>query len=202
MPILYQTRLSPLYLGYYAAAAAFFSTWACLLFYAGWVVPARTHERGVLLVALAVALLALFAYMAAISAAKALAAPYLVLTNEAVILHRPLQGQQRRVALTDFTRLSEARYAITSSYRGLRVTIFEGQETTLHGSDGLALSFNSFEIAGYDPFLAHLHQAWQPKRGTRPGLGVQSGEQHWKTYGWIAFMLLFAFGLLYILFMK
>ena len=202
MPILYQTRLSPLYLGYYAAAAAFFSAWMCLLFYAGWVAPSPAHERGVLLVALAVALLALFAYMAAISAAKALAAPYLVLTDEAVFLHRPLQGQQRRVALKDLTGLSEARYAITSSYRGLRVTIFEGQEITLHGANGSALHFNSFEIAGYYPFLAHLHQTWQPKRGTRSALEVQSGGHHWKTYGWIALMLLFAFGLLYVLFLK
>ena len=202
MPILYQTRLSPLYLGYYAAAAAFSSAWVCLLFYAGWVVSSRAHERDVLLVALAVALLALFAYVAAISTAKALAAPYLVLTDEAVFLHRPLQGRQRRVALADLTDLSEARYTITLSFRGLRVTIFEGQETTLHGTNGSVLHFNSFEIAGYCPFLAHLHQTWQTKRGTRPALEVQSGGHHWKTYGWIAFMLLHTFGLLYVLFMK
>ena len=168
--------------------------------YAGWVALSRTQECSVLWVAVAV--LAVLVYSAAISAGKALAAPYLVLTDEAVFFIRPLRGQQRRVALTDLIRSSEARYTIASSYRGLQVTIFEGRETTLHLANGQTLQVNSFEIAGYDSFLAHLHRTGQPRHGIRPDLVGQSKAQYWKTGGWIAFMLLFAFGLCYVLFME
>ena len=58
--------------------------------YAGWVALSRTQERSMLWVAVAV--LAVLVYSAAISAGKALAAPYLVLTDEAVFFIRPLRG--------------------------------------------------------------------------------------------------------------
>lgn len=143
---------------------------------------------------------ALFIFLTAASAGKGLAAPCLVLTDEAVVLCRPLLGQQRRVALDGIVRVEEERYTLTSTYRGLRVTFFEGKEMVLHLATGQQLRFNSLEIPQYELFVTHLQQAWQPAAGTLPCARVLPTDKDWPTYAWISFMLLFTCGLLFVLF--
>ncbi|RYU81320.1 hypothetical protein [Hymenobacter persicinus] len=196
--MLFQTRFSILYLGFSVIGAAFPGAFAYLLARGEMVAAPGTHEVAALWVGWA--LLALFSAFSLTCIALALAVPRLILTQESLFIHRPFLFWKRRIPLPDITSITEGPYSITTSHRFTDYQVFNGKEATLHLSDGRKVRFNSFEIAQYYTFVAHLQNERRRFKWKLNVAQLQRLDRQWQGYGWLCLLTLLTGALVYSLF--
>jgi hypothetical protein len=199
-PIIYQSRLSLLYLGFGVIGGMFSGALAYWTATTKWVAASGTSEATAQYVDYGT--LIFFGGLSATCVFMTLMAKRLVLTSDSLYINRPFLFLSRRIVLNDILRLTSKDYQITSSHRHTNFTVYDGKQTTIYLIDGSIIRYNSFEVSKYYTFTANLQNELRRYKAKLNYPRLQRQDRQWQGYGWLLFATILTGSLLISLYLQ
>lgn len=190
---LVQTSISYRTVLYGLVGSVFFGTFAYLLITLEWSVAKGTDPETVQVVAWGFR--AFFIFFALWSLFSAFNTKTFQLTNDELVISRPLLLTKTSLPLSNIRRLSEDEFKINPSSGGSRINVYEGKQLLIEFANSKKIKMNSYEVAEYSEFrnrLSALTRRHNVKQTLSKGY-VKSAKN--EGYGWLAIFILLTFGL-------
>lgn len=118
------------------------------------------------------------------------------LTDQNLIIKRPLLLYKQIIPLKQIKRISEQDYKVNPSNRGVRLNVYNGFQCNIELLSGKIIKFNSFEIPEYYELKYHIQNGIK-KRDIKQMMNQPEFKIKVNLIGWIVFMALLTFGLIY-----
>jgi len=116
----------------------------------------------------------------------------IVLTEDELIIKRPLLMIKRIIPLCNISNIKEVEDNITSSNLSSSINIYNGHKTVIELNDGKKISYTSIEISDYDQLKRKLYRV---TRNTNYKNKNESNK--FEGLGWIIFITILLIGFIY-----
>ena len=127
----------------------------------------------------------------------ALSVKTVVLTNKSLIIKRPLFLLKLTVPLSNIKAIREKDYEINTTHDWIDYNIFKGDETIIELKSGKRIKLNSFEISDYYTLTKNLNKLLRNNKQLKLPDDMRVETNRYEGYGWILFLVLLTFGLVY-----
>jgi hypothetical protein len=120
-----------------------------------------------------------------------------VLTNNNLIIKRPLFLLKTIIPLSNIKSISEGPLKIKTSYRYRNYNIYDGQQITIEFFSGKTIKLNSYEISDFTVLTIRLNKYLSNNRSTKSNEDEDLLQNKFSGFGFLIFLILITFGLIY-----
>jgi hypothetical protein len=118
------------------------------------------------------------------------------LTDKNLIIKRQLLLFKETIPLCNIKSMINADSQLNSSHSGRAFSVFGGDQTIIELTTGKKIKFSSFEISNYYVLTKNLNKQLSGKRRLEFTANEKLANKY-EGYGWLVFIILLAFGLVY-----
>ena len=119
------------------------------------------------------------------------------LTDKNLIIKRPLLMFKVTIPLSNIKSMINGDYQINTSYKWTDFNVFSGDQTIIELRSGKKIKFNSFEISDYNVLTKNLNKILRLKKQSEFTGNENLTTNKYEGYGWLVFIILLTFGLVY-----
>lgn len=178
---------------YGVVGSVFFGTFAYLLITLEWSAAKGTDPETAQVMAWVFR--ALFIFFALCSLFSAFNTKTFQLTNDELVIIRPLLLTKSVLPLSTIRRLSEEEFKINPATGSSRINVYEGKQLIIEFANSKKIKMNSYEVAEYSEFrnkLSALVRRYDIKQTLSKDY-IKSATH--EGYGWLAILILLTLGL-------
>ena len=124
----------------------------------------------------------------------------IVLTDKNLIIKRPLLLIKLTIPLSNIKNIVDEEYKINSSHGWSTFHIFSGDQIIIELKNGKKKKFNSFEMSDYYLLTKNLNKLLRSNNKLKFVDNENQLTNKQEGYGWLVFVILLTFGLIYSIF--
>ena len=119
------------------------------------------------------------------------------LTYKNLIIKRPLLLLRKNISLANIKKITEKDFEVNSYYRWTSFNVYTGKQITINCKNGKSIKLNSYEIPDLRLLTSKLNKLLRSNEKLKFEGNEDIYQNKYSGYGWLIFILILTFGLVY-----